>query len=171
MGVDAIIDGILEEEGGYVDHENDAAGPTNFGITQATLRWWRGHEVSTEEVRNLTQAEARNIYEHQYVYGPNIHRLPMHLQSLMVDSAVQHGADRAIKWLQEAAGTVVDGIIGPNTLDEVNNSNIEGLYRQVLGKRIRFYFSIIHDDPSQAVFANGWGNRVTKFITNSNPQV
>ncbi len=38
MSADSIIDGIIEREGGYVDHEDDRGGCTNYGVTLSTLQ-------------------------------------------------------------------------------------------------------------------------------------
>ena len=36
--VDTLIDGLIEREGGYVNHPADKGGPTCFGITEAVAR-------------------------------------------------------------------------------------------------------------------------------------
>ena len=33
MDIDSLIDGLIDREGGYVDHPADKGGPTCFGIT------------------------------------------------------------------------------------------------------------------------------------------
>ena len=35
VAVDRLIEGVLEREGGFVDHPADRGGPTCFGITEA----------------------------------------------------------------------------------------------------------------------------------------
>ena len=62
-----IIETILQREGGYVDHPADKGGPTNFGITQATLANYREHAVTATDVHSLTRTEAAAIYEAIYV--------------------------------------------------------------------------------------------------------
>lgn len=164
MTKDDIIDHILEVEGGYVKDPDDRGGCTKYGITRETLSEWRGYDCSCHEVDVLTEPEARAIYRDRYIERPRFDDLPSRLQPLMVDSGVQHGPDQASKWLQEAAGVKADGVVGPVTLEAVRDANIDGLYRQVLAKRIRYYFAIIANDPPQAKFANGWANRVTRFL-------
>lgn len=164
MTPDAIIDEILAAEGGYVDDPDDRGGPTHFGITQATLSEWRGEQASRQDVRALTEDEAREIYRHRYLEEPRIDELPARLQPLLVDSAVQHGTGLAVRWLQEAAGTTTDGVIGPVTLEAVRDAPVPDLYRQVLAKRIRYYGWIISNDHSQARFALGWMRRVSRFV-------
>ena len=62
----ACLDVTLPHEGGYVDHPSDPGGATKMGITHKTLAEWRGKsmaEVTKQDVRNLSLAEARQIYE------------------------------------------------------------------------------------------------------------
>jgi lysozyme family protein len=165
MTSDQILDHLIAAEGGFVDNPNDRGGCTKYGITLATLRDWRGDStVDCDAVRDLTEAEAREIYRDRYMERPRLSELPAELQALMVDSAVQHGRRRAIQWLQEAAGTTADGIIGPVTLEVVHDANRRGLYRRVLARRAVFYGEIISNDHSQAVFAEGWMRRLRPFI-------
>jgi lysozyme family protein len=165
MTPDQILDHLIAAEGGFVDNSADRGGCTNYGITLSTLRDWRGDStVDCDAVRALTEAEAREIYRDRYMERPRLSELPVELQALMVDSAVQHGRRRAIRWLQEAAGTTADGIIGPVTLEAVHDANRRGLYRRVLARRAVFYGQIISNDHSQAVFAEGWMRRLRPFI-------
>lgn len=165
MNAEDLIDEILEAEGGYVDDDADRGGCTNHGITRETLSKWRGREVDCDEVRELTRDEARDIYRKRYIRDPGFDQvLDADLRALLVDSGVQHGPQQAIEWLQEAAGTTVDGIIGPNTLAEVREADPRELYLQVLSRRIRYYGAIISNDHSQARFALGWMRRVTQFV-------
>ena len=38
VDVDELIDGLIEREGGYVDHPGDMGGPTCFGVPEAGAR-------------------------------------------------------------------------------------------------------------------------------------
>jgi Glycosyl hydrolase 108 len=57
---------VLAEEGGYTNDPDDRGGPTNFGITIDDLREWRGTDVTAEDVKNMTKAEAQEIYRSKY---------------------------------------------------------------------------------------------------------
>jgi len=160
-----IISDILRREGGFVNHNDDRGGPTNFGITQASLAAYRHVPASIQDVRDLSEDEARKIYVSEYLERPNFHRIhDEKLRKLVVDCGVNHGVSRAAKFLQRAAAVYVDGACGPKTLEQVNKSNAELLFRKVLAERIQFYGRLITRDPSQAVFAAGWMNRVAEFI-------
>lgn len=162
---DRIINEILHREGDrYTEHPNDRGGPTKYGITLRALEIWRGRKLAPASVRNLTEDEARYIYEKTYIKSPGFDKIEdEQLRGLVVDSGVQHGTSRAIVWLQKAAGVNTDGIIGPITIRAVNN-NPGTIYNRLLAERIRFYGRIISDDPLQAKFAAGWANRVSEFV-------
>ena len=166
MTIDAIIDGVLEREGGFSDRLQDRGGPTNRGITAVTLGQWRklGRPATREEVRTLTEAEAWEIYLHEYVIAPRFDRLPADLRPLMVDFGVHSGPARATKALQRALGVVADGVIGPKTMAALIKANWRELYRAVLKERGELLAALMQQDPSQRVFAAGWMRRLMEFV-------
>lgn len=169
MSPNEIIDGILLREGGFVDHPADKGGPTNHGITQATLAEWRGRPASVDDVKSLTASEAREIYRETYIVRPGFLGIQSEaVRALAVDCAVNHGVKRAVQLLQEAAHVFTDGIFGPNTRDAVNRMTAAVLYRRLCAARVRLYGQIITKNPSQAIFAAGWCNRVADFIQENN---
>lgn len=165
MDSQKLMDEIIQREGGFVYHAEDLGGPTKYGITQATLSAWLGKPVGVEAVKNLTEKEARWIYNALYITRPGFHKIEYGpLQALMVDCGVHHGVRRAIKWLQHAVKVKEDGIIGPVTLKAVNAAYGPALYRAVLARRLQFFGAILRRNPKQVVFAHGWLNRVSEFV-------
>ena len=163
--MNAIIDDIIRREGGFVNHPSDRGGATKYGVTQHTLSAWLGRKASVSDVRELSESEARKIYQHNYIDLPNFKYINNpRLRNLVVDCAVNHGARRAAKFLQKAAGVKADGYIGNITLHAVNSMDGDSLFRKVLALRIMFFGRIITRNPSQAVFAQGWMKRVAEFI-------
>lgn len=160
-----IIESILRREGGFVDHPSDRGGPTNHGVTQETLAEWRGRPVTIDDVRTLGTQEAREIYRELYIVRPGFLGIESEaVRSLAIDCAVNHGVKRAVILLQHAARVFPDGIFGPNTKDAVNRMTAAVLYRRLCAQRVRYYGEIVTKNPSQAVFAAGWANRVAEFI-------
>ena len=170
---------ILRREGGFVDHPADRGGPTHFGITSATLGDWRGlgRPASREEVKALTEREARQIYTKRYLTDTRIGEIRnAKLRDLLLDCAVHHGPRRAAVWLQEAVGVTADGKVGPKTLAAVAETGRRGegrrgegrrrrpLHATILAKRLVFLGELITKDPKQAVFAKGWMVRVAEFL-------
>jgi lysozyme family protein len=161
-----IINDILRREGStFTDHPADKGGPTRWGVTQETLGVYLGRPATVDEVRNLTEAEARKVYQHLYIDKPGFGGIANHqLQHLLIDSGVQHGPVRASKWLQAAVNVRIDGDVGPQTLAAVNAYPWRVVYRSVFQARMKFYGRIITDNPSQAVWAAGWMNRLSEFV-------
>lgn len=165
MTTKEIIDGIIKREGGYVNHPSDRGGPTKYGITLATLGAWRSRVVTAGDVASLGKEEARLIYQNEYLFRPRLEQINrMSVRVFALDSAVQHGPGRAIRWLQKIAGVPVDGILGPVSLQAINRLDSDVLYRKMVAERCRFYGRLITKDPTQAVFAAGWANRIAEFI-------
>lgn len=164
---------ILEHEGGYVNHTADKGGPTNFGITQATLSQWRGRPVSIVEVQQMTEEEARAIYEQRYLTGPQIDKLPWPNPGVCVfDVGVNSGPARGVKMLQEVLNKAgfptgsADGVIGPHTINASQAAQAAmGNYLQnaIVEERIKFYNAIVANNPSQKVFLKGWLRRAESF--------
>ena len=151
---------VLASEGGYVNHPRDPGKATNMGITIATLRAWRGTKVTNEDVRNLTQAEALAIYKAQYWDTVRANRLPLGLDYLTFDYAVNSGPARAIKDLQRTVGADADGVIGQKTLDAiataVRRMGMEGLINAYATRRWNFVQGL----SNFSTFGNGWRRRI-----------
>ena len=160
--INNIIDDIIRREGGFVNHQNDTGGATNFGITQRTLEAYRNRKVSIEEIRNLSKEEAFKIYYSEYVKRPKFDLInDTLLQELVIDTGVHSGTHRATIFLQEVAGVEADGLIGPITIEAVNSKE---LFIPYFNKRMVFLAQLITRDNKQAVFAHGWYNRLSEFL-------
>lgn len=172
--IEKMIRDILRREGGYVDHPNDRGGPTNYGITQSTLSLYLGRAASDYDVKSLAEDVAIEIYEQNYYYKPAIHKLPEFIQPFIFDSAVNHGARRAIKFVQTVVNEVghtpalsVDGAMGPNTAKGAEWAFAamgDFFLAALIAERRSFYNIIVANNPSQQVFYRGWMNRVDEFV-------
>lgn len=163
MSDEYLLDEIIRREGGYVDHPADKGGPTNWGITQKVLSEHRRRPASAEDVKALSEIEARAIYRARYL-APFSFLPEGPLRSLLVDAGVNHGVVRAIQWLQAAVGVRADGKVGSVTRAALDREPHEDVRRRILRRRIIFYGQIITRDPSQAAFAEGWARRVAEFV-------
>lgn len=165
MTTDELIDAIIEREGGFVDHPDDRGGPTKFGITMLTLQDDRKRPVSVEEVKQLSVADARDIYKRRYVEGPGFTKINDEgLRALVVDSAVQHGPTRATEMLQAAVGVPEGGKFGEETEKAVNAADARKLWFKLFGERLRYYGYIVKKSPSQSVFIYGWMSRMSGLL-------
>ena len=92
---------VLRWEGGFSDDRHDPGGPTNRGITIATLRRNRP-DATVDDLRRITMAECAAIYRSDYwdtVGGDN---LASGLDLATFDASVNSGPGQARKWLARA---------------------------------------------------------------------
>lgn len=164
--LDDIITDVLKAEGWdkYTDRPNDRGGPTKWGITLEAWSGWRSRECDADDVKEITEAQAREFYEMEYILAPRFNQLPDLLKDMVIDCGVNHGPRAASKWVQRAVGARQDGAIGPNTLQSVKDANPVAVYIKVCASRVRLYGRIVTRDPSQAEFAHGWNNRAAKWL-------
>jgi lysozyme family protein len=91
---------ILMLEGGYVA-DDAGAGPTKYGING------RANGLTDDQVANLTQAEALEIYRTRYWNAVGIDNLPPSARMIAFDAAVNQGQGAARTMIREA--TNADG--------------------------------------------------------------
>jgi lysozyme family protein len=147
---------VLRHEGGFVNHPRDPGGATNRGITQATLADWRGVPVTAEDVRALTEKEAREIYRARYWNAIQGDALPAGLDLAVFDFAVNSGPGRAVRSLQWHLGVHADGAIGPVTLAAVRKINAARLAGDLCRARLAWLRGL----PTWDAFGKGWTARV-----------
>lgn len=150
---------VLRHEGGYADHPADPGGATNMGITLATLSDWRGRPVTKQEVRDLTVAEAGEIYRARYWQPIRGDALPPGVDLAVFDFAVNSGPARAVKALQSVLGVAQDGIIGPATLAALASApGAVEVITDLCDARMRFLRSL----STWPTFGGGWTRRVAE---------
>jgi lysozyme family protein len=171
MSIDTLIDRLIQREGGYVNHAADRGGPTNWGITQATLSAWRERSVSAADVQAMGRDEAKAIYRDRYFTRPGFDGVQdPELQELVFDFAVHSGPGAAAKGLQTALKDMglyrgaIDGGFGPQSQAALRACrNIPELYYRLKCERFELFLRFIGRDPQQAVFATGWSNRMDEL--------
>lgn len=130
MSFDEALRMVLAAEGGYSNNPADRGGATNLGISS------RAHPGV--DVRSLTPEKAAHIYKTQYWDAIGADRLPRETALVAFDAAVNHGPQVARSLLQRTGGDP----------------------QAMIQARRQLYGDIVHRDPSQQVFAQGWENRL-----------
>jgi lysozyme family protein len=113
MGFSEAVQRVLELEGGYTDDPYDPGGETNFGISKKSYPML--------DIEALTLEQAIAIYKTDWWDKHGYGRLPEEIGQKVFELAVNIGAVRAHRLLQEALQdlgipVVVDGKIGPETM-------------------------------------------------------
>lgn len=155
---DAVMAEVFAHEGGFVNHPRDPGGATNWGITRATLADWRGRAVSVQDVRDLTRAEAQDIYRSRYWSPVAGDLLPAGLDLVAMDGAVNSGVSRGVRWLQTGLGVPADGRMGPVTLQAASQAVASDTIKRACAARMSFLRGLRHWDA----FGRGWSRRVAK---------
>ena len=137
----AIVMGIIEREGGLVNHPDDPGGLTKYGISQRTY--------PHVDIRNLTRSEAAHIYLRDYLTKYRLHELSnVQNAEIVCDWLVNGGSVRLI---QKAVGATQDGVIGTQTLALIDQADP----RDLLMARLDYYVAIVKHP-----FLKGWVKRL-----------
>lgn len=167
--IEELIDDVFSREGKvYENVPGDNGGPTKFGITIHDLRELRGR-ATADDVRRLTEEQARSIYRTKYWENPMYDHLPAMVGEVMFDFGILHGTYKATRTLQsllnEAGfGPIVeDGKMGMFTLSTATlaaREMGEYLVNALIDAREQHFDDIVAAKASQRKFLRGWYNRV-----------
>lgn len=179
VNADALIEGLLDREGGYVDHPADKGGPTCFGITEVVAR---GHGYAGP-MRQLPRADAVAIYRRLYWLRPKLDEIASRsgrLAEELFDTGVNMGPAVAVTFLQRALTALnrggkdypdltPDGRIGPVTLAALDaflatrgtSSGETVLLRALEALQGERYLRLAERRPANEAFLYGWlANRI-----------
>lgn len=153
---------VLVHEGGFVNHPKDPGGATMQGVTQRVYDNYRkGLKKPAQSVRKMVSAERDAIYRKQYWQAAKCDSLPVGVDYVVFDGAVNSGVSQSVKWLQRALGNLyngqVDGLIGPTTLDAVARvTDYDVLIAKICERRMAFLKAL----KTWRTFGKGWTARV-----------
>lgn len=142
---------------------------TNWGINAQVYERHLGRPPTKRDMQDMPESVAMSIFKTLYwdkIDGDSIK--DQQLATIYYDGHVNHGF-YGIKMMQEAAGVAQDGRPGPITLNAINSANPISLFNRYRDIRRNRYLGIIRNDPSQAVFRNGWLARIDSFFYRTSP--
>ena len=168
------LDIILESEGGFQNRKNDSGNyrpdgvliGTNRGITVRALAAYRNVDPNTiteEDIRNVTDEQAREIFRQNYYFKPKLNELPENIRAAVFDQYILSGPN-AIKILQDIAGMPEeeqDGKVGPKTIEAIKNSKITA--DQYADRRELYFKRVVKKSPEKKESLEGWLNRANKY--------
>ncbi|MBF0623609.1 MAG: N-acetylmuramidase [Magnetococcales bacterium] len=155
---------MIKREGGFINHTvaGDRGGQTYAGIARRSHPDWIGWTLIdanklddpalTGHVRAFYKANFWDRLRAEDITNQDV-------ATSLFDFAVNTGVKKAVTIAQLAVQTTPDGIIGPRTLQAINDLDPEKfLLRFTIGK-IGRYAAICNADRSQTKFLLGWINR------------
>ena len=155
---DKSFDMVLVHEGGYVNDPRDPGGRTNMGVTQRAWESYLNRSVTEAEMRGLTREVIKPFYKAMYWDKLKGDQLPTGVDYAAYDLAVNSGVGRAAKYLQEIAGVVADGAIGPKSLEAISACDPQEMVDAICGMRLEFLQRL----PTFGTFGKGWSRRVAE---------
>lgn len=153
---EAAMDKVFEDEGGYDNDPHDPGGPTKYGITIYDVRKYLNPHATASDVKHLTKAQARTIYDLHYALPVRYDDLPPGVDYAVLDYGINSGISRSAKVLQKFVGVRADGKIGPLTLAAVRTVDAKDLIIKIQDERLAFLKSL----RTWKRFGKGWTRRV-----------
>ena len=154
---------VLKSEGGFVNNPADPGGMTNLGVTKTVWEEWVGHPVDEKAMRELTPETVAPMYKAKYWMACYAPQLKTGVDYCLFDAAVNMGPGRAVKLLQEAISCVPDGMIGPRTMQLLDQKKAEDIVEAFSQRKISFYEGL----KTFPVFGKGWLKRVEEVKQNA----
>ena len=152
---------ILAHEGGFVNHPQDPGGATNQGITLATYRSYYGPDKTVAHLAAIPPGHVAHIYRDGFWQRCCCDVLPVGVDYVVFDQAVNSGPLQAIKWLQKAAGVAPDGQLGPVTLRAVASDSPVILIQEMCRLRLSV-LQRLRNGTLWRHFGRGWKRRVAE---------
>jgi lysozyme family protein len=171
--VAAVINGVIDREGGYVNHPEDRGGETNFGITASTALAF-GYKGRMDM---LPRVVAFEIYKKLFWVQPWFDKVDA-IESLLGDKLLDYGVNcgtmaaslalqRCLSALnrqgQDFADLLPDGRIGSITIGALQAFlNLRGadgvkvLLFMIAAQQSNYYLTLAEKDASQETFEYGW---------------
>lgn len=151
---------VLRHEGGYSNHPDDPGGPTMKGVIQRVYDAWRRSKgLALRPVREIEDAELKEIYRRQYWDAVRADELPDGIDYVVFDGAVNSGPAQSAKWLQRALSLSADGQVGEVTLAAARATAEHAparLVNDICDRRLAMLQAL----RTWPVFGKGWGRRV-----------
>jgi lysozyme family protein len=155
----------LSYEGGYANVAGDGGGETYRGIARKYHPNWPGWRIVDQKKRKHNEIipeledEVASFYKTHYWDTIRLDEVCNDAIAGFVFDVYVNSGRSGIKMIQRAVGVQDDGIVGPKTIQAINQTDLATLKKQ----REAFYRAIVANNPSQAKFLKGWLARNSSF--------
>lgn len=164
MNFDQSFEFLIGHEGNFSNDRDDpgnwTGGKVGVGELKGTKFGISAASYPRIDIKNLTVPDAKSIYRRDFWGNVRAEELPGSLGFQVFDCAVNSGVDRAVKWLQEAVGTKIDGDFGPKTMAAVQATPEDKIELRLNGIRLCF----MTECAVWPKYAKGWARRIASNL-------
>ena len=165
---------ILASEGGYVNDPDDPGGETYKGIARKKQPEWVGW-IIIDKMKKLPdfptsldnrldlQEEIKRFYKAVFwdkIYGDRIN--DQDIANSILDFAVNAGVSTSIGLAQRVTGSSCDGVIGPQTIQAINDFEPDHFIAAFTVEKCRKYIAICKKKPDSRKYFFGWIDRAVR---------
>lgn len=155
-----MIPWIKKWEGGYSNDPDDAGGCTMNGITIATYQRYFGKDKTCSDLKNITDDECTYIFINGFWDKFKADQIEnQSIAQLCVQMGWGSGCVTAIKRIQRCLGCTADGIVGPITLNKLNQKPARDVFEKLWQMR-RLWLIEISKKGNNKKYLKGWLNRL-----------
>lgn len=152
---------VFGSEGVDSDDAEDHGGRTRYGISQAAY--------PKLNIASLTKDQALELYYQDYWIVSGCNYYTVELGAVVLDTAVNCGVPRTLKWLQRACTQLGyplkdDGVLGQKTRMAIGLADNYRLAILLVSQRLRHYIKIVDMEEDQGEFLHGWTLRVANLL-------
>lgn len=170
---------LSDLEGAYQNSKSDPGNRnslgvyvgTNYGISARFYEAVKGYPPTVADMKNLTKAEARELYKEHFWYGIKANKINSQIvANNIADMHVNSG--QGVKIAQRVLrdefnkAIAVDNVMGPNTLNALNSVNEFDFNDAYNNARIDYYISLGNKEWLQI-----WLNRVKRFAVDNSATI
>lgn len=164
-------------EGYYMNHPNDPGGATMYGITEREARKW-GYKG---RMQDLPKELSLRIYLHDYWEKWQLKKINHFGKALCIFDFIVNSGTRGIKIAQKCVNRAYqernvvpgnkeelsklspiaeDGVIGPKTIEAINNCPFMLFYSNYIVAQEDQYEDLMRANSKLRSFDEGWENRI-----------
>lgn len=141
----------------------DSGGWTQCGVTLTAYRRRFGREKTAKDLRDISFDDWRAVMKGDYWDKLRADAIVnQSVAEVLVDWVVNSG-EGVIRKIQDIVCTEVDGIVGPITLNCINNYRAECLHCRTLAARRDYYERLVVAKPQYQTYLAGWLARLENF--------
>lgn len=157
---DQAFERLIGHEGKFTNDRQDRGNWTTGVIGKGELKGTKyGISAMTYpdlDIKSLSLQQAKKIYKRDWWDKINADQIDSALVFQVWDFAINAGMGTAKRKLQKAVGVAEDGMIGKQTIQAINNTELNDVLMKFNAERLKYYTSL----STWSRYGKGWTLRV-----------